>query len=110
VPELPDITIYVESLRRHVQGRELRGIRTRSASLLRSVAPPPETAIGRRVVSVARLGKRIVLGFEEELFWGFHLMVAGRLRWRPPDAVGRPSGRCMLSGPVPSSPPACAPG
>lgn len=87
MPELPDITIYVESLRRHVQGRELRGIRTRSASLLRSVAPPPETAIGRRVVSVARLGKRIVLGFEEELFWVFHLMVAGRLRWRPPDAV-----------------------
>jgi formamidopyrimidine-DNA glycosylase len=82
MPELPDVTVYVEALERHVAGRVLERARLASVSLLRSVEPPLAAAEGRRVVGVSRLGKRIVLSLEGELHLVFHLMIAGRLRWK----------------------------
>jgi formamidopyrimidine-DNA glycosylase len=93
VPELPDIVVYVEALEERIQGRELLRIRITSPFLLRSVSPPAEAAAGRRVTAVRRLGKRIVIGLDGDLFLILHLMIAGRLHWRKPQApVGRPRG------------------
>jgi formamidopyrimidine-DNA glycosylase len=82
VPELPEITAYLEALEPRVVGRALRRVRLASPFLLRSVAPPLAAVEGRRVVGLARLGKRVVLALEGEVFLVLHLMVAGRLRWR----------------------------
>ena len=82
MPELPDVAVYVSALERHVEGQRLRRIRLRSPFLVRSVDPPLDEAAGKRVLDVRRLGKRIVLGLEAELFLVFHLMIAGRFRWR----------------------------
>jgi formamidopyrimidine-DNA glycosylase len=82
MPELPDVTVYVEALERHVSGRVLERARLASVSLLRSVEPPLAAAEGRRVLGASRLGKRIVLSLEGELHLVFHLMIAGRLRWK----------------------------
>jgi formamidopyrimidine-DNA glycosylase len=82
VPELPDVTVYVEALARHAGGRVLERARLASVSLLRSVDPPLAAAEGRRVVGTSRLGKRVVLSLEGDLHLVFHLMIAGRLRWR----------------------------
>ncbi len=86
MPELPDVSVYVEALERHVKGRVLRRIRIAGPSLLRSVDPPPAELEGRCVRGARRMGKRIVLGLEGELFLVLHLMIAGRLRWRPAGA------------------------
>ena len=86
MPELPDVSVYVEALERHVGGTRLERVRLRSAFLLRSVSPPLESVSGRPVLDVRRLGKRIVLGLEGGLFLVLHLMIAGRLRWRRPAA------------------------
>ncbi len=82
VPELPDVTLYVEALERHVRGRVLERARLASVSLLRSVDPPLAAAEGRRVAGASRLGKRVVLSLEGDLHLVFHLMIAGRLRWK----------------------------
>ena len=81
MPELPDVTVYVEALARRVQGVTLRSALVRSPFVLRTVDPPLESAEGRRVRGVERLGKRIVLALEGGLFLVNHLMIAGRLRW-----------------------------
>jgi formamidopyrimidine-DNA glycosylase len=86
MPELPDVTIYVEHLDRLVTGEVLRKVRLASPFVLRSVAPPVRTIEGRRLRAVSRLGKRIVFSFEEDLFLVLHLMIAGRLKWKPPGA------------------------
>ena len=86
MPELPDITVYVERLDALLKGETLEGVRLRSPFVLRSVEPGIDELAGRRVESVRRLGKRIVLGFDGELFLVIHLMIAGRLRWRGPGA------------------------
>jgi formamidopyrimidine-DNA glycosylase len=86
MPELPDVTVYVETLAARTVGQELRGVRLKSPFLLRTFDPPLSSASGQKVVSVRRIGKRIVLGLERELFLVIHLMIAGRLRWRPPGA------------------------
>jgi formamidopyrimidine-DNA glycosylase len=86
MPELPDITIYVERLAALAGGQVFRGTRLNSPFLLRSVDPPLSAAAGRRVRGITRLGKRIVLGLEDDLYLAIHLMIAGRLRWRPPGA------------------------
>ena len=83
MPELPDITVYVERLAAFTAGRPLRALRIASPFLLRSVDPPTSALIGREVVGVTRLGKRLVLDFGDELYVVIHLMVAGRLRWKP---------------------------
>ena len=85
MPELPDVSIYVEALDRHVGGRRLDRVRLRSVFLLRSVTPPIDAVQGRRVREIRRMGKRIVLGLERGLFLVLHLMIAGRLRWRRAD-------------------------
>jgi len=87
MPELPDVELYVERLAPLVVGESLLGVRLASPFLLRSVEPPLAAAAGRRVAGVSRLGKRIVLGLAGDLFLVLHLMVAGRLRWRPAGAA-----------------------
>jgi formamidopyrimidine-DNA glycosylase len=87
MPELPDVSIYVERLAARTVGQELLGVRLKSPFLLRTFAPPLSTASGRKVILVRRIGKRIVLGLEGDLFLVIHLMIAGRLRWRPPGAA-----------------------
>jgi len=87
MPELPDVTVYVESLAARTVGQELRGVRLKSPFLLRTFDPPLSRASGKKVVEVRRIGKRIVLGLEEDLFLVIHLMIAGRLRWREAGAA-----------------------
>jgi formamidopyrimidine-DNA glycosylase len=82
VPELPDLTVYIESLRPRVVDQPLERARISSPFLLRSVDPPVAAVEGKTVRSVERLGKRIVLGTDGDLFCVLHLMIAGRLRWR----------------------------
>jgi len=86
VPELPDLEIYREALAARTLGRRLLRVRIGGPSLLRSVEPPVSTAEGLRVVALRRVGKRIAIGLEQELFLVIHLMIAGRLRWRPDGA------------------------
>jgi formamidopyrimidine-DNA glycosylase len=82
VPELPDIEVYVEAIAARVVGQPLVAVRLGSPFLLRSADPPLRAAEGRRVIAVRRLGKRIVLALEDELFLVLHLMIAGRLHWK----------------------------
>jgi len=81
MPEIPDLTVYVEHLEDRVVGRALDGIRIASPFLLRSVVPTVDEVVGRQVVGVRRLAKQIVLELVDELFVVVHLMIAGRLRW-----------------------------
>jgi formamidopyrimidine-DNA glycosylase len=83
MPELPDITIYLEALAPRIVGQPLERIRIASPSLLRTVDPPLTAAAGRKVVGLRRIGKRIVWEMEGKLFLVFHLMIAGRFKWRP---------------------------
>ncbi len=85
VPELPDVVVYCERLVDHVVGRPLRSIRVVSPSLVRTFDPPYRSCIDKHVTGVRRIGKRVVLGFEEDLFVVIHLMISGRLRWKQPD-------------------------
>ncbi|HEY8432596.1 MAG TPA: DNA-formamidopyrimidine glycosylase family protein [Sandaracinaceae bacterium] len=83
MPELPDVTIYVEALEKRCVGRELAAIRLASPFVLRSVDPPIAEVTGREVVAVRRLAKRIVFELAEQRFLVIHLMVAGRFKWDP---------------------------
>jgi len=83
MPEYPDVELYLECLAPRVLGRPLEALRLASPFLLRTVEPPIASAVGRTVVALRRLGKRIVFGLEGDLFFVIHLMIAGRLRWRP---------------------------
>jgi formamidopyrimidine-DNA glycosylase len=82
MPELPDVTVYVEALERRIAGARLERVRVGSPFVLRTFDPPIQAAEGRPVLGVRRVGKRIVIALEDELFLVIHLMVAGRLRWR----------------------------
>ncbi len=84
MPELPDITIYVEALESRLKGQVIEEVRLASPFLLRSVEPSLDEAIGRKVECVRRLGKRVVLGLEGDLWLVFHLMIAGRFNWKQP--------------------------
>jgi formamidopyrimidine-DNA glycosylase len=86
LPELPDVVVYLEALERRILGRRLSGVRVLSPFVLRTVEPPITALCDRQVRELRRMGKRIVLGFEGELFLVIHLMIAGRLRWGPPGA------------------------
>jgi formamidopyrimidine-DNA glycosylase len=83
MPELPDLTVYVEALRARVAGARLDAVRLGSPFLLRTVDPPLDRVFGRRAEAVSLLGKRIVVSLEGEVHVVVHLMVAGRLHWRP---------------------------
>lgn len=91
MPELPDILVYLDALRERLVGRRLERAVVRSPSLLRTWDPPLATAQGRTVIGVERLGKRVVLALEGELYLVFHLMIAGRFHWRKPGVL--PGGR-----------------
>lgn len=95
MPELPDVTVYVESLRERIVDREIRRVRIVSPFVLRSTDPPIEAIERRFVRDVGRRGKRIVLALDDELFLVIHLMIAGRFRWLKPGA--RPPGRIGLA-------------
>jgi formamidopyrimidine-DNA glycosylase len=95
MPELPDITVYVEAMRPRIAGQELRKTIIRSPFLLRTFEPTPEAAEGRRVRAVERMGKRIVIRFDGELHYVLHLMIAGRLLWKKPGT--RPTGKTDLA-------------
>lgn len=86
MPELPDITVYIEALRERIDGARLVRIRITSPFLLRSVAPPPAEFEGRTARSIRRIGKRIAIGFDDDYWVVIHLMIAGRLHWhaQPP--------------------------
>jgi formamidopyrimidine-DNA glycosylase len=92
MPELPDISIYIEALEARIVGEPLSAVRIVNPFVLRSVAPPVEVLAGRRVRGLRRMGKRIVMEFDPDLYLVIHLMIAGRLRWRPPGgSVARPA-------------------
>jgi len=91
MPELPDILAYTDALATRIVGEPLTGIRLVNPFLLRTFEPPLDAAIGRNVVGLRRLGKRIVIELDNELFLVIHLMIAGRLRWLP--TTGKLPGR-----------------
>src|SRR6185503_18933667 len=80
--ELFDVIVYVEVLRVRIQGAAFERLRLVSPFLLRTATPSPKDLEGKRVLAIDRMGKRIVLGFEGELYAILHLMIAGRLRWQ----------------------------
>ncbi|HMD34352.1 MAG TPA: DNA-formamidopyrimidine glycosylase family protein [Vicinamibacterales bacterium] len=82
MPELPDVVVYVDALKRHVLDRPLDAVTISSPFVLRSVDPPIDAIVHRTVRDVRRIGKRIVLVYDADLFLVLHLMIAGRLRWR----------------------------
>ena len=95
MPELPDITVYVERLDALLVGQPLEALDVRNVFVLRSVTPTPADLAGRRVEGIRRMGKRVVIGFEGDLFAVIHLMIAGRLRWRA--RGGKSPGRIALA-------------
>ena len=86
MPELPDVSVYVERLAAFTVGHKLESLRIASVFVLRSVEPKPAALLGRSVTGVGRTGKRIVLSFDGDFHAVIHLMIAGRLRWRKRDA------------------------
>jgi formamidopyrimidine-DNA glycosylase len=90
MPELPDIVVYIEALEQRVLGQKLERIRLVSPFLLRTVSPPIHSLEGSIVQSLRRIGKRIAVGLENENWLVLHLMIAGRLHWREPDATLAP--------------------
>jgi formamidopyrimidine-DNA glycosylase len=97
MPELPDITIYIEALEKRILGHRLRRIQIASPFLVRTATPPTSDAEGKQVVELRRLGKRICIGLEDELWLVLHLMIAGRLHWKDEVAEARPLGRARFS-------------
>lgn len=83
MPELPDVDVYVAALDHRIAGATLLQVRLNSPFLLRTVAPPLPEANGKRVTGVRRLGKRVVIALQGDLFLAIHLMIAGRLHWKP---------------------------
>jgi formamidopyrimidine-DNA glycosylase len=87
MPELPDVTVYVECIEKRIVGATLETIEIANAFVLRSFDPPASAAHGKRVIGVRRLGKRIVIALEGDLFLVVHLMIAGRFLWKDAGAV-----------------------
>jgi len=100
VPELPDIVVYIEALESRILGQTLEHVRVASPFLLRTVDPPLVSAEGKRVIARRRVGKRIAIGLQDELWLVLHLMIAGRLHWRKRGAkVARPRGLAAFDFP-----------
>src|SRR5947208_4577877 len=95
MPELPDIAAYIAALEPRVVGQPLERVRLASSCLLRTVQPPLASVDGKRVRELRRIGKRIAFGLEGDLWLVLHLMIAGRLHWKPPNA--KLSGRQNLA-------------
>jgi formamidopyrimidine-DNA glycosylase len=92
MPELPDIVVYIEALQKRILGERLDAIRIVSPFLLRTATPPISSAEGKKVLQLRRIGKRICIGLENNLWLVLHLMIAGRLHWREPGAEISPRG------------------
>src|SRR6202453_86480 len=86
MPELPDIAAYIDALKTRIVGQPLEQVRLASAFLLRTAQPPLSSVEGRVVRELRRVGKRIAIGVESDVWLVLHLMIAGRLHWRPPGA------------------------
>jgi len=102
MPELPDITIYIEALEKRILGHALQHVQLNSPFLLRTAKLPISSVEGKKVLELRRLGKRICIGAEDDLWLVLHLMIAGRLHWkddapRSGGAIARPSGKARLS-------------
>jgi formamidopyrimidine-DNA glycosylase len=97
MPELPDVTVYIEALRARVLDRRLTGYAILSPFVLRTVDPTLDSLVGQPVRAIERLGKRIVFDFDEELFLVIHLMIAGRFRWFDAKARKKLPGRIALA-------------
>jgi formamidopyrimidine-DNA glycosylase len=95
MPELPDLTVYLEGLESRIANRRLLCVRLLNPFLLRTAVPPISAAEGRQVTGLRRIGKRIVIALEGDLYLVLHLMVAGRLRWL--EANAKPPGRIALA-------------
>lgn len=95
MPELPDITIYIEALERRIVGERLEGVRVNNPFLVQTFEPPLEAAIGKTVRELRRLGKRIAIGLDDDLWLVLHLMIAGRLHWKP--RAAKVSGKYNLA-------------
>ncbi|MGF1611650.1 MAG: Fpg/Nei family DNA glycosylase [Kiloniellales bacterium] len=95
MPELPDISVYIEALEKRILGRPLEAVRLASPFLLRSVDPPVAGAAGKRVTALRRVGKRIAIRLEDDTWLVLHLMIAGRLHWQKRGA--KPPGRRGLA-------------
>src|SRR2546421_4173752 len=95
MPELPDITVYLEALAKRILARRLLGVRVLNPFFLRTVVPPLSNAANCEVIALRRIGKRIAIGLEGDLWLVLHLMIAGRLHWR--DQMGKVSGRQYLA-------------
>ncbi len=95
MPELPDISAYLAALEPRIVGQPLEHVRLTTPFLLRTIQPPPASVEGRTVRRLRRVGKRIALGFDDDLWLVLHLMIAGRLHWRPPQV--RLAGRQNLA-------------
>jgi len=91
MPEYPDIVVYLEALEKRIAGRTLERVQIASPFLLRTAAPPISTVNGKKVRELRRLGKRICIGLEDDLWLVLHLMIAGRLHWK--DGSAKPSKR-----------------
>jgi formamidopyrimidine-DNA glycosylase len=96
MPELPDITVYIEALEKRIFGQTLDAVRIVSPFLLRTASPPLTDASGKKVIQLRRLGKRICIGLENDLWLVLHLMIAGRLHWHP---LGAKPGQVKVSPP-----------
>lgn len=92
MPELPDITVYIEALQQRIVGQRLERALLTNPFLLRTADTPPQACEGREVVALRRLGKRIAIGFSGDLWMVIHLMIAGRLHWYPKDSGTRVRG------------------
>ncbi|HEX4593062.1 MAG TPA: DNA-formamidopyrimidine glycosylase family protein [Bryobacteraceae bacterium] len=100
MPELPDIVVYIEALEKRIVGQTLEHVRLASPFLLRSVDPPLSRADGKTVRELRRIGKRIAIGLDDDLWLVLHLMIAGRLHWRARGAkVSRPRGLAAFDFP-----------
>src|SRR5437667_10250382 len=86
MPELPDVILYIESLKPRILNQKLERVRLASPFVVRSVSPPISAVNGRTIVALRRLGKQIVFEFEGGLFIVIHLMIAGRFQWKEPNA------------------------
>ena len=101
MPELPDITVYIEALEARIVGQAVTGVKIVNPFVLRSVEPPIQRLVGLRVTEIRRMGKRIVIEFEDDLLLVIHLMIAGRLRWRAPGgSVARPAPLARIRVPA----------
>jgi formamidopyrimidine-DNA glycosylase len=95
MPELPDVTVYIEALEKRIVGHPLESVQIGSLFLLRTVQPPIDSVVGHKVIALRRIGKRIAIGFDNDHWLVFHLMIAGRLHWKPKTV--KPDGRRVLA-------------